>query len=426
MQEIREVNAVMKNGESRGQKRKARTHPKLPSGFGTVRFLGEGRSKPYAVHPSAKRMDAGFAGETRPPAICYVPNWHVGVAVLMAWNAGTYTPGLETQIEIEATSGAGANLTEKEMDTFCRRCLDYVKAISAGDGSHTVKACDQKVIEEDRDIKLGEIYEMFYERKFGSKAPKKMAKATADNTRRVAKKLEPLFDRNPDELTIDELQSLVNSIGHGKTMVSKVIVLIKQLYKFALSRELCTRNPSQYIITPDTLDHVHHQDFTDEELRVLWMHQGNPVVDMILIMCYSGFRISEFHSMETNLEDNYFRGGIKTEAGTNRIVPIHSGILPIVRKTINCGTGYLMGLQNGAFSIHMKQAMADLGIDVDERHHTPHSCRHTFSRLCESYGVREADRKRMLGHSFGSDITNDVYGHRTLEELRREIEKIHI
>lgn len=34
------------------------------------------------------------------------------------------------------------------------------------------------------------------------------------------------------------------------------------------------------------------------------------------------------------------------------------------------------------------------------------------------------DRKRMLGHSFGNDITNAVYGHRTLEELRTEIEKI--
>ena len=44
--------------------------------------------------------------------------------------------------------------------------------------------------------------------------------------------------------------------------------------------------------------------------------------------------------------------------------------------------------------------------------------------MCESYGIREADRKRMLGHSFGNDITNGVYGHRTMEQLRAEIEKI--
>ncbi len=58
--------------------------------------------------------------------------------------------------------------------------------------------------------------------------------------------------------------------------------------------------------------------------------------------------------------------------------------------------------------------------------HTPHDCRHTFSRLCEKFKVEDNDRKRMLGHSFGSDITNRIYGHRTLEDLRVEIEKIKI
>ena len=47
----------------------------------------------------------------------------------------------------------------------------------------------------------------------------------------------------------------------------------------------------------------------------------------------------------------------------------------------------------------------------------------TLFLLYVKYGVRENDRKRMLGHSFGNDITNAVYGHRTLEELRTEIEK---
>lgn len=46
-----------------------------------------------------------------------------------------------------------------------------------------------------------------------------------------------------------------------------------------------------------------------------------------------------------------------------------------------------------------------------------------FSRLFEKYKVMENDRKRMLGHKIG-DVTNDTYGHRTLEDLRNEIEKI--
>lgn len=55
-----------------------------------------------------------------------------------------------------------------------------------------------------------------------------------------------------------------------------------------------------------------------------------------------------------------------------------------------------------------------------------YDCRHTFSYLCEKFKVNKNDRKRMLGHSFGNDITNKIYGHRTVEELRKEIEKIQL
>ena len=47
------------------------------------------------------------------------------------------------------------------------------------------------------------------------------------------------------------------------------------------------------------------------------------------------------------------------------------------------------------------------------------------SDLCDKYCVNENDKKSMLGHSF-SDVTNKVYRHRELEELRKQIEKIKI
>ena len=98
-------------------------------------------------------------------------------------------------------------------------------------------------------------------------------------------------------------------------------------------------------------------------------------------------------------------------------------IISMAKGTIQDeGSVYLGGRSISQFRRDMKSTLRKL--ELPER--TPHSCRHTFSRLCESYGVQEADRKRMLGHSFGNDITNGVYGHRTLEELRTEIEKIKV
>ncbi len=66
----------------------------------------------------------------------------------------------------------------------------------------------------------------------------------------------------------------------------------------------------------------------------------------------------------------------------------------------------------------------DMGHTSTGEKHTPNDCRHTFSALCEHFKVSENDRKRMMGYSFQTDITNGKYGHRTLEELREEIEKI--
>lgn len=307
-------------------------------------------------------------------------------------------------------------------------------------------------------VSVREVFERFYAYKFGPDAAKKLSPETAANARSIFKKLAAVEERRMDELSVDDLQEVVNSVGLGKTMVQKTVTMLRQLYRYALARELCTKNPAQYIVMPDVPDHVHCQDFTDEELGILWAHAQDPVVRMVLIMCYSGFRIRAYETLETNLREGYFRGGVKTAAGKGRIVPIHSAIRPLVMRALEEDGGYLCGLRQGAFCIRMKRKMLELGIDDEAaahkkqaaeicpgedcafvrkagadgniagngvpRHHTPHSCRHTFSRLCESYGVREADRRRMLGHSFGNDITNGVYGHRRLEELREEIEKI--
>lgn len=124
--------------------------------------------------------------------------------------------------------------------------------------------------------------------------------------------------------------------------------------------------------------------------------------------------------MEVNLEKGYFKGGSKTAAGKNRIVPIHSSIYPLVQKRMSRDERILI-ISDGSFRKTMYSFCEAHGF----RYHTPHDCRHTFSALCERYEVKENDRKRMLGHAF-SDITNAVYGHRELNDLKREIEKIKV
>lgn len=79
---------------------KRKKHPRLPNGYGQIRFLGKNRRNPYGVYPPAKEEYEN--GQMKPQkAICYVSDWMIGFAVLTAYKAGTYTPGMENDIQVD-------------------------------------------------------------------------------------------------------------------------------------------------------------------------------------------------------------------------------------------------------------------------------------------------------------------------------------
>ena len=88
-------------------------YPKLPNGFGQVRYLGKGRRNPYGVYPPAsEEYDTG--AKKTPAALCYVSDRMVGLAVLTSYHAGTYRPGDELTIErhMRETQQASRNYLE--------------------------------------------------------------------------------------------------------------------------------------------------------------------------------------------------------------------------------------------------------------------------------------------------------------------------
>ena len=55
--------------------------------------------------------------------------------------------------------------------------------------------------------------------------------------------------------------------------------------------------------------------------------------------------------------------------------------------------------------------------------HRPHETRHTFITKAKAYNMDEYVLKLIVGHAI-SDITENVYTHRTVEQLKTEIRKI--
>lgn len=383
-------------------RKKKKKYPRLPNNFGSIRYLGGNRTNPYAVHPPAEECDE-HGNYIRPKAICYVDDWYVGFAVLNAYRAGTYKPGDEILFKRNRLE-----LEDVELDDFCRRMLtDFTSH------SHAIEARKQN------EKTFAQVYEMFFEWKYGENAKRKLGKQSRNSTQAAFKNCKILHNKIYADITLDDMQNCLDNCTLKEASIELMHSLLRQMGKFAEPRELCKKDYAQFLMMPSAEGDEHGDPFTNEELEILWKNKDNEICEFILIMCYSGFRINAYKNMEINLEKKYFLGGLKTDAGKERIVPIHSAIFPLVQRRLDRMGKLLKGY--GTFLKNMEQFLESVGIGK----HTPHDCRHTFSKLCDDFKVDKDDKKRMLGHKF-KDVTNAVYGHRDVENLREEIEKIKV
>ena len=375
-------------------------YPKLPNGFGSIRYLGAKRRNPYAVQPPSVGLNIN-GQPIRPKPLCYVDDWYKGIAVLTAYNAGNYVPGMENDINLDDVSGALHETVQKILTNYAQ--------------------INQRITGREVPMKMtfAELYKTFYDYKF-NQSKRIFSQSCKGTTTAAFKKLSILHNKDFRSLRLNDLQAALDQSPARHAQLEHMCSLIKQMYKYADARELCDKDYSVHLRISQAEDEEHGVAFTENEIRTFWEHRNDPTAEMLLIMCYSGHRISEYKVIEVDLKDNCFLGGLKTKAGKGRVVPIHPFILPFVKNRLKQYGCMLCGTQI-SFRKKMTQFLQSVGIDSS---HTPHDARHTFSALCERYGVSESDRKRMLGHSFGSDVTNAVYGHRTLEDLRASIEKI--
>ena len=85
--------------------KKKKSNPRLPNGYGQIRFLGKNRRK--SLRRFTRQLKKNQNGQMKPQkAICYVSDWMIGFAVLTAYKAGTYTPGMENDIQVDDKKNA--------------------------------------------------------------------------------------------------------------------------------------------------------------------------------------------------------------------------------------------------------------------------------------------------------------------------------
>lgn len=230
------------------------------------------------------------------------------------------------------------------------------------------------------------------------------------------------------------------------SMKNKIKTLFNQMLDYALEYEIVDRNYSRtFNLTDDTIKEIQkvkkeHIPFTDAEMELLWKHVDDKYcLDVLLIQCYSGWRPQELGLIElsnVDLSDWTFKGGIKTDAGTDRVVPIHSRIRSLVARKYQeaqeLGSNYLFNyvdpdsrsknikLTYNRYNKVFGMIRDELSLNPD---HRPHDGRKHFVTAAKKAGMDEYAIKYIVGHKI-SDITEKVYTQREFEWLKEEIEKI--
>lgn len=343
---------------------RARKYKRLPNGMGCVAKLTGVRRKPYAAYPPIENYHLN-GSPIRPKAIGYYETYHDALTALTEYRKNPVLPSEYT---------------------------------------------------------FSKVYEKFLEDKFNDPMSRiSFADSTIKNYRWAYGKCSALYDKPMNTIYRDDMQNIIDGLNLGYSSAGFLRTLFRSMFQFSKENGIVTTDYSEYIKIKQKRQHEKGVPFTSEEIKILWQNTKNYDATIALILIYSGLRISELKKCEIDLDDKVFRGGVKTESGKNRIVPIHEKILPLVKEFDQ--SAFSVGNYQDRLFNKMLTGIGFPYASTGEKH-TPHDCRHTFSWLADKYKMDDLSKHLIMGHSLGKDVEKNTYGHRTLDELREEIAKI--
>lgn len=241
--------------------------------------------------------------------------------------------------------------------------------------------------------------------------------------------VEKLHNMKIKDIKARHLQEAIDNCSKGQATKKKIKFLFGQMFAYAMQNDIITKDYSEFVDIGKASEESKREPFSNKEIELLWKHIDDiEFIDTILIMIYSGFRIGELLELETkniDLVNMTMTGGLKTEAGKNRLVPIHPKIFPLIEKRYNKDNQYLIINFKGKkmkYDNYYKEKFIPI-MEQLNMEHRPHNCRHTFATLLSNANANATAIKKMIGHESYA-TTEKIYTHKDIEELRKNVELI--
>lgn len=344
-----------------------RKHKKLPNGYGYIQYFSDKRRLPFIVYAPISKHDYDDNGN----------------------------PGKRQRLGSFKTYNEAYN------------CL------SIWHRTHGFKNDDCPI--------FSEVYAKMMDELENDSSEKKLSDSTLSGFRSAYKWCSDLYNMSMSRIYKAEIENVLEKCDKGYSTVMGIKKLINKIFKYSVENGIIEKDYSKFAHVKKLDDTEKGEPFTEEQLKILWQNDTDPDVQITLILIYTGLRISELKKTTIDTEQQIMQGGIKTPAGMNRTIPWHKDIIKFIEAfdQESFSPDYWRSKNFYPLMNRLNIPTADSGAK-----HTPHDCRHTFSWLCDSCKVDKFSKYLMIGHDMSDDVDQGTYGHRTLKQLRAEINKL--
>ena len=270
-------------------------------------------------------------------------------------------------------------------------------------------------------LTLGEVYDQWIKRK-----EQTLSQSALNVCDMTYKRFGNLSNKPMREIKKVHLQNWLDGIDLKPGSKAKIRSVVHQLFEYAQSYDIVDKNYAKGLEIPEKIEKT-GAIFTEDEIKTLWEHRDNQMVQYLLILIYTGMRIGELLDItadNVHLDEQYMIGGNKTEAGRNRVIPIHDKIKPMIEQNLTgkhlVASSHGGSLTYNAVVYQFKKLMDEFGMK-----HKIHDTRKTAVSIMHSAGIPIETVRMIVGHA-AKGVTEQIYLYKQPHELVEVINTIEI
>ena len=188
------------------------------------------------------------------------------------------------------------------------------------------------------DMTMEELYNIWYDHHYTGDTPL----STLNGIKAAWSHCKSITQVRVTEFKVRNIKQLYELLEVSANTRSRIKQLLSMMLDYAMECEIVDKNPARnFSLSAEdekkiSITENPHEAFTDDELTKI-LEDGSQIAEILYFMCYSGWRPREVLSLKLeNINEAYMIGGMKTDAGTDRVVPIHPKISIIAKKIGNC------------------------------------------------------------------------------------------